>query len=92
MNKKIFEEYAGLKAEEKKISDRLEELKPIIVEEMGKEDADKVELAQVGSFTLGTQARWKFSKAVEELQEKEKASGVATQTVSTVLRFTRNKD
>ena len=72
-------------------ADRLEELKPQIVEEMRKVDVDKVE-TEFGNFSVGQMARWKYSKAVEDLQEKEKATGVASQTVSTVLRFTKPKE
>ena len=86
MKTDILKEYANLKATEKATAERLEELKPQIVEEMRKEDADKVNTT-FGNFTLGSMTRWKFSKAVEDLQEKEKANGIAQAVTSTVLRF-----
>ena len=85
--KELLQEYAELKAVEKSNTERLDFLKPLIVEEMRKIDADKVE-TEFGNFTLGSMARWSYSPAVTELQETEKANGKAKQTVSTVLRFT----
>lgn len=90
MKKELLEEYAALKATEKTTADRLQELKPLIVEEMRAEDADKVATA-FGSFTLGSQTRWQYSPAVEKLQELEKANGKARAVTSTVLRFS-NKE
>lgn len=92
--KELLKEYAELKTIEKANTERLDTLKPLIVEEMRKIDADKVELTDdaeekvVGTFTVGSMTRWQYSPAVADLQEKEKATGQAKQVVSTVLRFT----
>jgi hypothetical protein len=85
--KELLQEYAECKVVEKANADRIDELKPLIVEEMRKIDADKVE-TEFGNFTLGTMARWQYSPSVTNLQEEEKANGKAKQIVSTVLRFT----
>lgn len=85
--KELLKEYADLKVSEKATTERLEFLKPLIVEEMRKIDADKVE-TEFGNFTVGSMTRWQYSPAVTDLQEKEKATGQAKQIVSTVLRFT----
>lgn len=85
--KELLKEYADLKVSEKATTERLEFLKPLIVEEMRKIDADKVE-TEFGNFTVGSMTRWQYSPAVTDLQEKEKATGKAKQIVSTVLRFT----
>lgn len=89
--KELLQEYAELKGIEKANTERLEILKPLIVEEMRKIDADKVE-TEFGNFTVGSMTRWQYSPAVTELQEKEKATGQAKQIVSTVLRFTGIKE
>lgn len=85
--KELLQEYAELKVIEKANTERLDTLKPLIVEEMRKIDADKVE-TEFGNFTVGSMTRWQYSPAVADLQEKEKATGQAKQVVSTVLRFT----
>lgn len=88
MNKELLKEYADLKEIEKATAARLEELKPNIIEEMRKVDVDKVETGW-GSFTLGETSRWTYSDAVTDLQEEEKARGIAKRTMSTVLKFTK---
>ena len=85
--KELLQEYAELKAVEKSNTERLEFLKPLIVEEMRKIDADKVE-TEFGKFTVGSRATWQYSPAVEKVKEEEKANGKAKQVVSTVLTFT----
>lgn len=90
IDKTLLERYATLKKDEKRIAEELELLSPEIKEMMAREDADKIETS-FGNFTLGEQTRWKFSKAVEDLQEKEKANGTAQRVTSTVLRYTAPK-
>lgn len=90
IDKALLEEYASLKSDEKRIKERLEELSPIIREQMRANDADKVELS-VGSFVLSDRTTWQYSPAVEKLQEQEKANGTAKKLISTILRFTAAK-
>lgn len=90
LDKKILEEYAALKIDEKRVAERIKELQPEIKEAMMAQGADKINM-EVGSFTLGSMTRWQYSKAVKDLQEKEKASGTAKQVVSTILYFKQPK-
>lgn len=86
LSKTMLTEYAELKIEEKEIAERLKELQPKIKEAMRAQDVDKVN-TDLGSFTLAEHTTWKYSPARKELEEKEKASGVAKRMVSTVLKF-----
>lgn len=90
IDKTLLEEYASLKSDEKRVKERLEELSPVIREQMRANDADKVELS-VGSFVISERTTYQYSKAVEKLQEQEKANGTAKKLVSTILRFTAAK-
>ena len=87
IDKKLLERYSNLKFEEKQIAEEIELLAPQIKEMMAANDVDKLE-SDFGNFTMSETTRWKYSEAVEELQEKEKASGVAKRVISTTLRFT----
>jgi len=53
---------------------------------MNANDVDKIN-TEVGSFTLGSRTTWKYSEAVSELQEHEKAAGIAKQVTATILSF-----
>ncbi len=89
MNKAILKEYAELKVTISLAEQRLEELKPVIIEEMRKIDIDKIEMAE-GNFTIVPRTTWEFSKAVDALKEKEKANGTAKVKTSTTLMFKAN--
>lgn len=86
IDKKILQEYASLKSEEKRISDRLDELKPTILEAMRANDVDKVE-TDFGNLTITNRTTWEYSPAIAELQEQEKANGKAKQKISTTIMF-----
>lgn len=84
MNKEQFKEYADLKVEEKKIKARLSELGPLLKDQIASAGGDKVE-SEFGLFTLKKVPVWKYSPAVEKLEEEvdtlkkvEKSTGVAT--------------
>lgn len=87
IDKKLLQEYASLKSDEKRISERLDEISPVIRESMKANGADKVE-TDFGNFTLSDRSTWQYSPAVADLQEKEKANGTAKKLTSTILRFT----
>ena len=82
--------YAELKVLEKATAEEMDVLNPEIKEYMLSHDMEKLP-SNVGTFSIGKSSRWKYSQAVEDLQEKEKATGVASQVVSTILRFTQPK-
>ncbi len=86
LDKAMLEKYAVLKANQKMIEAELEELAPQIREAMRASDTDKVN-TDFGAFTLSNRTTYKYSQAVTDLQEKEKANGTAKQLVSTVLYF-----
>ena len=89
MKKDLLKEYAKLKVTVSAAEERLEELKPLIIEEMRKVDVDKVEMDE-GAFTIVPRTTWEFSKAVDTLKEKEKANGTAKVKTSTTLMFKAN--
>ena len=91
MDKSKFQRYADLMIEKRKIEAELEELNPIIKEQISKEGADKVK-TEFGTFTLGTRTTWKYSAAVEKLQEVEKATGIAKKVETTSLIYKTPKD
>lgn len=97
MDKDLFKEYANLKIEEKRIKKQIEKLSPLVKEEMNKAGAQKVPSA-FGTFTLKPVSVWKYSEAVDILEQKvdtlkesEKATGVAMSDVRYDLVFTAPK-
>src|SRR5436190_12564799 len=90
IDKRLLAEYAELKSEEKVIADELARLQPLIKEAMNANGVDKVN-TDFGAFTISSRSIWKYSPAVADLQEKEKANGTAKQLVSSSLRFTAPK-
>lgn len=83
--------YAELKTQAKAIEAELEEINPIIKEHMLSQGIDKMP-TNIGTFTVSETSRWKFSKAVETLQEEEKRKGIAQKVVITMLKFTAPKN
>jgi hypothetical protein len=90
MNKEQFKEYAELKIEEKRIKERIDELNPLLKEQIAASGADKV-TTDFGNFTLGSRATWKYSEAVTKLQEEEKAKGIAKKVETTSLIYSAPK-
>lgn len=89
----LFQEYAELKLEEKRIELRINELKGQVIEEMQAEGVDK-QPTPLGNFTLSLTKKWKYSGAVKEadefmknLKEKEKQDGTAECTEVAELKF-----
>ena len=95
-NKELFAKYEELKLTIKSAEEELEALKPQIVELIP--EGKEVEGAY-GIFNVQSRATWKFSKTHEgkkkelkELEEEEKAKGVATAKYSPVLYYTTKKE
>ncbi len=86
MDKAKLDRYAELKVLEKKIKKEIDELNPEIRDMMTKAGHDKVD-AGYGTFTLSSRTTWEYSPAVEELQKKEKALGVAKAVINQSLTF-----
>jgi hypothetical protein len=82
----VLKRYVELKAEEKRIAAEIDELKPIIIEHMTDEKIDKLPTS-LGSFSLSSRGTWKYTAAVTQLQEEEKAKGIAKQVFSNSLIF-----
>ncbi len=82
----MFQKYADLMVEKRRIEAELENLNPLIKEQIIASGNDKI-VSEFGSFTVGKRAVWKYSDAVTELQEKEKATGVATKSETTSLTY-----
>lgn len=90
MNKELFKEYASLKIEEKNIKKRIEELNPILKEEIISTGADKM-TTDFGNFTLSSRSTWEYSEEVKKLQDKEKAKGIAKKVETTSLIYSAVK-
>lgn len=86
LDKAKLQKYAELKAEEKRIAAEIDELKPEIQAAIVASGADKVE-TDFGNFILKPTVRWKYSPAVEALQEEEKAKGIAQKVETPGLLF-----
>src|SRR5260221_192012 len=91
-----FEEYEVLKVQIKKMEERMEELKPILLESMPP-DGEQVE-GQYGVFRLQAKTTWKFSPEVEDMRKElkkkeadEKARGIAAGEINEILIYTTNK-
>lgn len=84
MNTDQLKEYAKLKIEEKAIKARIDELNPLILEDIQKSGADEVPTS-MGTFTLSSRRTYKYPDEIVnmELSLKEKkteaeAKGTAT--------------
>ena len=83
---KLFQDYAKAYAkvrEAEKTKEALADKVKAYLHKHGKETTE----ASVGVFTIYEKATYKYSDKVKKLQEKEKAEGIATKTVSEALKF-----
>jgi ACT domain-containing protein len=97
MTTKMYEEYAVLNAQIKTLTDKRDELKVQIIEDLAEEGMESITTA-VGKFTITNLKTWKYTDKVKELEEKYKAqkateesTGDATFEVKPSLRFTQIK-
>jgi len=84
MKPEILREYAELKIKEKQIKVRIDELNPIIKDEIVNAGLDKLP-TNLGNFNIKKIKRWTYSDEVDsakqnldELKSKEEADGTAT--------------
>ncbi len=98
MKAEIFREYAELKIKEKGIKSRLEELNPIIKEELVSSGLDKLP-TNLGNFSIKKVKRWEYSSEVKlvednlkELKKNEEANGTARYVESQQLEFREIKE
>lgn len=95
--KKIYQEYADLKAQEKDLKLKMQAVNQLIVEDMEAKGQDKLE-TPFGKFIVKQLSSWKYSDAVDNmkaklvnLQEKEQKTGIAKETVKPSLIFNAPK-
>lgn len=93
MPKTIFEEYAVLTAQIKALTDKKDDLRDQILEDLSEQEVDTVATA-VGKFTVAKLKSWTYSNKVAELEEEYKAqkaleesTGEATYEEKSSLRF-----
>lgn len=98
MNKENLKEYAELKIQEKRIKGRIEELNPLIKQEMIDLGLDKVPTT-AGNFNIKKGKKWTYSSAVtrvkemlDSLQDREEANGTATFVEVEQLEFRELKN
>lgn len=87
VTKEDFKLYAELKAEEKRIKAAIDELNPSLRAHIESSGGDKLVIKEIGSYTISKRGTWKYSPAVEALQEDEKAKGIAKKVESISLIF-----
>lgn len=98
MNKENLEAYAEIKKQIAELEKKADEIRPLIVQEMVENDAEKVELKGYGDFIINKRRTWEFSDNVkiaqdnlDELMAKEKADGTATYVEAPILKFILKK-
>lgn len=98
MNKELYREYAELKIQEKQIKSRVEEIGPVIKDEILKMGLDKLP-TNLGNFNIKKVKRWTYSPVVDEakksldaLKTNEEATGTATFVEVDQLEFRENKN
>lgn len=99
MNKQNFIKYAEVKKEIARLTNDAKDLELLLRKEVEEAGADKVEVAEVGSFSLVSRKTWKYSEEVEKrekiiktLKQAEEVNGDATFTETKSLRFTPTKN
>lgn len=93
MKPEILREYAELKIKEKGIKTRIEELSPIIKEELVSAGLDKLP-TNLGNFSIKKVKRWTYSGAIEIIKKQldfrkaeEEADGTASFVETEQLEF-----
>lgn len=91
----LFNEYEQIKLDIKKLENRLDEIKPVIIEFVPE---DKIIELQNGHIYSQVKTDWKFSESVDlkkkemdDLKSEEKAKGIATPSYSKILFYKENK-
>ena len=95
MNKEIVNEYADLKMKIKEMEARINELNPLILEDLVKEGENAVlPIAGKGSFCFYLKRTWKFKKNILDAEEQIKkmkkeaqAKGEADYDETPILKF-----
>lgn len=98
MKPELYREYAELKIKEKGIKTRIEELNPIIKDELVSAGLDKLP-TNLGNFLIKKIKRWTYSRIVEAAKEtlellksKEEADGTANYVEVEQLEFREIKN
>ena len=93
MKTQLFNEYAALKLQITECEAKTDALKPQIIEEMAKEEADSIEHS-AGLFSLQERRLWTYPISIQKAEEKLKsdkkaaeADGTATSKSKPVLMF-----
>lgn len=98
MDKKLFKQYAELKAARDELDEKMSKINGKILEALVDARMDRYN-AEFGVFSVVPRKTWKYSDKVnqtevklKQLKEKEQESGVAQFEESQSLRFTPSKD
>lgn len=96
--KKMYQEYADLKAQAKEVDLKIKAINTLIVEDMEAKGNDKLQ-TPFGNFTIRPLKSWQYSEAVDAhkaklatLQKKEQKTGVASLTIKPSLTFNEPKN
>lgn len=91
---KQYKEYAEVMVEKRKLEEKLDELKSVIIQSLKKEPEQKKE-TDFGSFTLNARKQWVYTDKVKKMEEKvliakdkEQKQGVAKALTSEYVTFT----
>ncbi len=98
MNNKALIEYAALEAEYRALEAKREAMRENIVNMFLKAKIDKMEVDNVGSFTVGRRTSWTYTDAVKKIEErlkiartKEQQKGLAKSSETEYLLFKEPK-
>ena len=98
MQNTLLKEYVKLEEKFKALETEKKELRTKIVEDMTKAKMEKIE-TDFGSFTICQKASWKYTEAVEKIEDrlkiariKEQEKGLAKRSVTEYLLFTAPKE
>lgn len=84
INENLLADYAELKTQEKAVAEKLKELAPQIVEQMGKNEAEEIETSY-GKFSISKRRSWTYPEDLMAREtvlkaDKKKAEQVGTAT------------
>lgn len=89
MDRTIYAEYAELELELKALTEKKEELRERILEEIKSSGAEKVE-TDVGKFVMATKVTWTYPEKVTKLEERLKLAKVDSQKRGTAKATEKN--
>lgn len=83
-NQDTLKEYANIKAEIKLLEKKAEEINPVVLDIMRKEELEEISIEDQGKLSLASRRTWKYSsdtqekeKALKQIKKEEEQTGLA---------------